>query len=98
MSDSAGGRGSVVNGIQEAAFECNYKVILLHCAYAPAKDLLFGKLLRTERMDGAIWIPATTNLKPHKKSQNFAFPPSPTLLSSGEGRLLAPSPGGRGMG
>lgn len=64
----------VANGIEEAAMEKGYKVILLHSGYESAKEAQFVDLLRSERVEGVIWIPATSNLELPLKLSEFSIP------------------------
>jgi LacI family transcriptional regulator len=64
----------VVGAIEEAATEKGYKVILLHSRYDPVKEAQFVDLLRTERVEGVIWIPATSNLDSPKTLSEYAIP------------------------
>ena len=49
----------VARGIEQAAFERDYTVILCHSDYNPGRELQYVDVLRAERAAGAIWIPAT---------------------------------------
>jgi LacI family transcriptional regulator len=49
----------VARGIEQAAFERDYTVILCHSDYCPERELQYVDVLRAERAAGAIWIPAT---------------------------------------
>ncbi len=67
----------VVSGIEETAFNNGYKVILLHSSYNTEKEFQFVELLRTERVDGVIWIPASSNVEPLKE---LALSELPTVV------------------
>lgn len=49
----------VARGIEQAAFERDYSVILCHSDYSPERELQYVDVLRAERAAGVIWIPAT---------------------------------------
>jgi LacI family transcriptional regulator len=64
----------VLRGIEFAALENGYKVILFHSGYDPQKELQHVDLLRIERVDGVIWIPATQHSEALNRLNRYEIP------------------------
>jgi DNA-binding LacI/PurR family transcriptional regulator len=64
----------VMRGIEHAALENNYKVVLVHSGYDFQKELQHVDLLHIERVDGVIWIPATDHFEALERLNRYEIP------------------------
>jgi LacI family transcriptional regulator len=81
----------VLRGIESAALENGYKVILFHSSYDPQKELQHVDLLRTERVDGVIWIPATQHFEALDRLNRYEIPTVVFDRSQSQGAIAAVS-------
>jgi LacI family transcriptional regulator len=64
----------VARGIEQAAFERDYTVILCHSDYSYERELQYVDVLRAERAAGAIWIPATECCEAAERLVEYGVP------------------------
>jgi len=64
----------VARGIEQAAFERDYSVILCHSDYSPERELQYVDVLRAERAAGVIWIPATECCEAAERLVEYGMP------------------------
>jgi LacI family transcriptional regulator len=79
----------VMRGIEYAALENNYKVVLLHSGYDCNKELQYVDLLHIERVDGVIWIPATDNFEALERLNRYEIPT--VIFDRGHSRSNTPA-------
>jgi LacI family transcriptional regulator len=64
----------VARGVEAAAFDRGYTVVLCHSRYSVENEQKYVDVLRGERAAGAIWIPATADFRPAAKFVDFGMP------------------------
>jgi LacI family transcriptional regulator len=64
----------VARGIEQAAFERDYTVILCHSDYSLEREFQYVDVLRAERVAGAIWIPATESCEAAERLVEYGVP------------------------
>jgi LacI family transcriptional regulator len=64
----------VARGVEAVAFEHGYIVVLCHSHYSSEKENRYGDVLRTERVAGVIWIPASEDYEPASKFIDYQVP------------------------
>ncbi|MFQ6058415.1 MAG: LacI family DNA-binding transcriptional regulator [Anaerolineae bacterium] len=64
----------LAQGIEQVAFSNGYTVILCHTCYDPQKELEYVDVLYSKRVDGVIFIPATSSLDPIQQLMDRKVP------------------------
>lgn len=56
--------GEMTQAIEEVSFQHGYTVILAHSSHRPERELRYSQVLRAKQVDGAIFLPVTSDLEP----------------------------------